>query len=368
GLSHALPSFLSTLVLGSTLFFLSPGGFGATWNAPLELIQTWIEPQAPLSQLFLVLIGYELLPLLLAIGFLVMRDGEEGWKIFTGVTFALPLLFPGHTPNSWMWFLACILFLAARALGLFLEKLLPLSWSTGLSSLVTLLLLGFVAINLIGVAANPTHPINTQPIQLYGVLPLPPLRFLAILGALLVLAASLLLIGLEWGGQTASQALISGVVLLLGIYTLGSTWSVTALRFPDGIELWSTAQSPPQAKLLEQTVSDLSLWHSGHRFGEKIVLAGWAEPPASLVWLLRRHPLAFSQTIQLDGNSTLLITPAAIGEVAPVPYRGQDFLWQRSPSWEMGASDILQWLIFRRLPFKQEMLILWAHKDLFEYK
>lgn len=367
-LGHALPSFLSTLVLGGTLFFLSPAGFGATWNAPLELIQTWTKPQAPLSQMFLVLIGYELLPLLLAIGFLLIQDGEERWKIFTGVTFALPLLFPGHTPNSWMWFLVCILFLTARALGLFLEKSLPLSWSTGLSGLVAILLLGFVALNLIGIAANPTHPINAQPIRLYGILPLPPLRFLAILGALLVLAASLLLIGLEWGRQTASQALLTGVVLLLGIYTLGSTWSVTALRFPDGIELWSTAQGPAQAKLLEQTVSDLSLWHSGHRFGEKIVLAGWPEPPASLVWLLRRHPLAFSQTIQLDGNSTLLITPAVTGEVAPVPYRGQDFLWQRSPSWEMGTTDILQWLFFRRLPLKQEMLILWAHSDLFEYK
>ncbi|MFO3797539.1 MAG: hypothetical protein ACK8QZ_09700, partial [Anaerolineales bacterium] len=195
-----------------------------------------------------------------------------------------------------------------------------------------------------------------------------PLRFLAILGALLVLAAGLLLIGLEWGRKTASQALLSGIFLLLGIYTLGSTWSVTALRFPDGIELWSTAQSPSQAKLLEQTVSDLSLWHSGHRFGEKIVLAGWAEPPASLVWLLRWHPLVFSQTIQLDGSNTLLITPAVTGAVLPAPYRGQDFLWQRSPSWEMGSAEILQWLFFRRLPLKQEMLILWTHKDLFEYR
>lgn len=367
-LSHALLSFLSTLVIGGTLFFLSPAGFGATWNAPLELIQTWTKPQAPLTQMFLVLIGYELLPLLLTLGFLVIQNGEEKWKIFTGVTFALPLLLSGHTPNSWMWFLVCTLFLAARALDLFLEKSLPLTWSTGLSSLVSILLLGFVAINLIGIAANPTHPINAQPIQLYGILPLPPLRFLVVLGAFFVLSASLLLIGLEWGGQTASQALFTGVVLLLGTYTLGSTWSVTALRFPDGVELWSTAQSPSQAKLLEQTVSDLSLWHSGHRFGEKIVLAGWTEPPASLVWLLRRHPLAFSQTIQLDGNSTLLITPAMKVDAFPVPYRGQDFLWQRSPSWEMGTTDILQWLFFRHLPLKQEMLILWARNDIFEYK
>lgn len=365
--SHALPSFLSTLVLGGTLFFLSPAGFGATWNAPLEIIQTWTKPQAPLPQMFLVLIGYELLPLLLALGSLVIQDGEEKWKIFAGVTFALPLLFPGHTPNSWMWFLVCILFLAARALGLFLEKSLSLTWSTGLSSLVATLLLSFVALNLIGIAENPTHPVNTQPVQWYGI-PLLPLRPTAILGALLLLTASLLLIGLEWGKGTAFQALHNAAGLLLVLYTLGNTWSVTTLRFPEGIELWSTAQSPSQAKLLEQTISHLSLWHSGHRFGEKIVLAGWVEPPASLVWLLRRHPLAFSQTIQLDGNSTLSITPTVNIETLPVPYRGQDFLWQRSPSWEMGTADILQWFFFRRLPLKQEMLILWTRNDLFEYK
>lgn len=360
-----LPFFV-TFVCGSTLFLFSPAGFGALWKAPLEVIQAWTTMQASLSQMFLVLIGYELLPLLLAIGFL-FRDGQEQWRIFTAVSFALPLLFPGHTPNSWLWFLVPLLFLAAQALDLFLQSLSALTWQTTLSSLAMFLLLIFAAFNLIGIAAEPAQPINTQPFQA-GEISLPPLRFLAIFGALLVLGVSLLLIALEWGKRMAWQTWFLSVVLILGIYTLGSLWSITGMRYPDGIELWSIAPNPAQAELLEQTVSHLSLWRSGHRLAEEIVLAGWEDPPASLVWLLRRHPVAFSRFIQPEDQSALWISPALINESGARSYRGQAFSWQRAPLGGIGPGEALQWLFFRKLPLREEMLILWASSDLFEYK
>ncbi len=376
---EAFLPFLLTLLLGGTLFFTSPAGFGAIWNAPLELWRSWITLRAPLSQMFLVWIGYELFPSLLAISAFLFRNAERKWLIPLGVTFLIPLLFPGRAPVSWLWFLGILLFLAAHATEQWLQHFSshhPLVFA----EIVSFLLMLFIALNLVGIANNPYHPINSQPLkteialpflQTTWTLPLLPLRWMAILGAVLLLVAGMSLIGLEWGWKATGRALTLSFGLLLSLYTLGSTWSASGLRIQDGTELWSVSWAPPQGRLLEQSLGELSLWRSGHRQGEHVLLAGWAEPPAALEWLLRRYSPEFSQGISpstLDGSYALVITPQTPPEIMPIPYRGQDFLAFSRPRLPIGAPEVIQWLFFRRLPLEHEHIILWVRSDLFDYK
>ncbi len=360
------PTFLATLLFGGMLFSFAPAGLGALWNAPLELIRFWVQPQMSLSDRLLALIGYEALPLLLALGWLLLHPLETHQYFLLGVSFFLPLLVPGGAPSSWLWFLTALLFLAARALDDFLSHIAldgPLSFSL----LVSFLLLSFISINLTGYLQDPSQPINAQPLLLYG-RPFLPLRLLAIVGASLFLLTASILLAVEWGTKQAIDGLGLSLLLLGSLFMLGNLVSVTGLRLQDRLELWPAPQAAPQLRLLEQTTQELSLWSSGHRQAQTVLLAGWQETPPSLKWALRHHPLKHSQTVQLDGSEILIITPPVLPEALAVPYRGQDFIFLTRPARERQPIHFGQWLLFRRLPSEQETLILWVRNDLFDYK
>jgi hypothetical protein len=365
GWQQGAPAFLATLLFGGTLFSFAPAGLGAVWNAPLELVRFWGEPQMSLGDRLLALTGYEALPLLLTLGFLLLRPLERRWYILLGVTFFLPLLVPA-APSSWVWFLTVLLFLASRALDDFLSHI-ALDGSPGVGLLVSFLLLSFISINLTGYLQDPSQPINAQSLLLYG-RPFLPLRLLAIAGASLFLLTALILLAIEWGKKQAMDALGLSLLLLWGLFMLGNLVSVTGLRLQDRLELWPAPQAAPQLRLLEQTIQELSLWSSGHRQAQTVLLAGWQEPPPSLQWALRHHPLKHSQIVQLDGSEVLVITPPILPESLAVPYRGQDFIFLTRPARERQPIHLWQWLLFRRLPSEQETLILWVRNDLFDYK
>jgi hypothetical protein len=47
-------------------------------------------------------------------------------------------------------------------------------------------------------------------------------------------------------------------------------------------------------------------------------------------------------------------------------YRGQDFIWEQTPSWEVAdAAAWFRWVSLRQMPQGQEIIILWARSDLF---
>jgi hypothetical protein len=47
-------------------------------------------------------------------------------------------------------------------------------------------------------------------------------------------------------------------------------------------------------------------------------------------------------------------------------YRGQNFVWRRTPLWDQATfSDWLQWLTFHQVAQQSETVILWTRSDLF---
>ena len=67
---------------------------------------------------------------------------------------------------------------------------------------------------------------------------LPPTRYVLLISVLLLLVVSVLMVALGWSARTARLGSVWGLMVALGIYSLGMAWGATGLRTPDGWELW----------------------------------------------------------------------------------------------------------------------------------
>jgi hypothetical protein len=89
---------------------------------------------------------------------------------------------------------------------------------------------------------------------------------------------------------------------------------------------------------------------------------------ASLRWELRNWPeVRFLSSVPIGELPSVIIN----SEDQPSPnlsigYRGQDFAWWASPTWQGALPDNWpDWLVFRNSPQNQSHVILWARSDIF---
>ena len=61
----------------------------------------------------------------------------------------------------------------------------------------------------------------------------------------------------------------------------------------------------------------------------------------------------------------LVITPVQQSLGLEAGYRGQDFVWRQTPSWDALPTYLLHWVTYRELPTQGETIILWVRQDLF---
>jgi hypothetical protein len=231
------------------------------------------------------------------------------------------------------------------------------------------LLLVFSWLNYAGIALDPLNPANLSPngIQVGGYVllqNLPPTRYLLLLSVLLLLVISLILVALGWSARTARLGTVWGLVIALGVYSLGVSWGATGLRTPDGWELWWPAACPAQADLLRETVDDLSDWSAGDAMAQPVTLLGIESP--ALQWLLRGRVVLPVAALDLQEAPPIVISSQIDSLELSTPYRGQDFVWRKAPSWELlTVADWIPWSVFRKLPSDSEIVILWVRSDLF---
>ena len=93
-------------------------------------------------------------------------------------------------------------------------------------ALLVVLLLVFSWLNYAGIALDPLNPANLSPngIQVGGYVllqNLPPTRYLLLLSVLLLLVISLILVALGWSARTARLGTVWGLVIAVGVYSLG---------------------------------------------------------------------------------------------------------------------------------------------------
>ncbi|MDD5466405.1 MAG: hypothetical protein PHS96_01230 [Anaerolineales bacterium] len=380
----------TTLLVGGTLFFLFPLGVGSWVGGLTAYIQGWIVPSGTPSLMLLASLPiYQPLGVIFGIlGSIQAWRGKAGGNTSTlrptglglGIAICLVMLYPGRQMSDLGWVILPLYIVAAMTISDYLtfspqHKLLNFTQALAFVLLCATLWLQLSSlyqsppgarINLGQlIVQTPEAALYIQRISL----------FLAIF-SLMVLVNIMVVLGRSW--EVARAGLVWGLVVVLGGFTLASTWRTSQLRmnneYLSTYEMWDPLPSPGQVDLLEKTLGDLSLWQTGDRAAIQITTG--IESP-SLRWVLRAFRGASSPE---DGQATDINTATGSGDLPLIvitsqnqeipslaaSYRGQDFVWKLHPGWSgVFPDDFAKWLVFRRVSWNKESVILWARTDLF---
>ena len=190
------------------------------------------------------------------------------------------------------------------------------------------------------------------------------LRWVVILGAIVLGVITTILVALGWSSKAASRGLVLGICVSLGLYVVASMWSVSQVHANGENELWSPPPYTKRIDSLMSTVADLSEWETGFRNTLEIVAV--SEAP-SLRWALRDWVDTKYASDAIGDLPPVILKSGGQSEPSQaVAYRGQGFGVWIYPAWNGALPlDWPKWLVFREAPHYSDELILWARGDLF---
>jgi hypothetical protein len=274
--------------------------------------------------------------------------------LWTLISLALALLYPGRQVSDLVWTLVPLWTLAAVGLASYLPEKKP--------HVISLVQTAVVLI-LAGLAWNTL--ITTDQLAVSPGVTLVWVRLAILAGVAALGALTTALVALGWNWPVSRDGLVWGLSAAFIIYLTSAMWGAAYLRPNQPEELWSLPPAPGQARLLQASLSQLSTWDSG--FNDTAEVISTVDVP-SVRWLLRDFPKAhFIASLSPGERPALIITlQAAETPELAAAYRGQDFTWWVSPGWDTPLpTDFITWLTFRQAPLVNEHIILWARADLF---
>jgi hypothetical protein len=351
-------STLITFILIGTLFFLAPNGLSAALASIPAYTRGWAQPSGiPTARLLASLIVYEPLPVLLGL-ICIIRAWWHGRRramrlsIWMLVALLLAIFYPARQVTDLIWAIMPLLALAsielARHFVIFPEERTEVRGV----ALLTIFILVFAWLDLASISwtSFPSAQAN--------------LRVWLFFGALILLLLSILLIAAGWSVRTAKLGGLWGLTISLGVITLASTFGAAGLRGAYAPEFWPAETRPAQADLLLATVDDLSDWSAGDKTILPVIISGVR--CSALEWLLREHQVTVVQSLDISTSPALVITPLQNDFGLAASYRGQDFAWDQTVSWDASLiNDWVRWLTLRQMPATSDAIILWARADLF---
>ena len=365
----ALLALLVTVLIGGTLFFLSPNGLSAWLSALPAYLKGWVaaSPMTP-GRTLLALLVYEPLGIFLAILSLIRgyrMKSRRIVRISVWLAVALLLAIFYRQTSELVWVIIPLLALGSlelsRALNIYADERVEV----GLVVLVLMILLAYIWFDLAKIAVDPRGQLAATPLPFFGrTLQLAGASYVILLGAFLILTLCIAFVAFGWSTRTAWLGMTWAFVIFLGVYTLGAAWGASGVRLQTGVELWSPDSTPAQARLLLATVDDVSEFSLGHIDAQPVTIMDIDSP--ALEWSLRDRQVEVVSTLDRQVAPPIVITPMMEDLGLPSAYRGQDFTWRQTPLWqEITAPDWIRWLVFRQLPRESETIILWARDDLF---
>ena len=355
---EALLPFIVTFVIIGTLFFMAPNGLSAALASIPEYLRGWaLLSNVRAGWLMISLLAYQPFGILLAV-MALMRGWTQGSRrvialsVWLFVALLLVIFYPARQVADLAWMLIPLWALAALELARYVDVRLNERGEAAGAILLTAFLWIFGWLNftsLVWLSAGAAG---------YN------LRVWLVIGSFILLAFSLLLVAFGWSIRIAQLGAVWGLGLGLGMLGLAGTFGVMGLRGMSNPELWWQEDIPKQAYLLEGTVDDLSEWGRGYDNALPVLIYGVDSP--ALEWALREHQPETVETLDIASAPELVITNGAGDPVLAASYRGQDFTWKLTTSWELAQpGDWLRWLAYREMTQTGENIILWAREDLF---
>ena len=350
--------FVFAFIVAGTLFLIVPNGISAALASIPAFFVGWVSASdVSAARLAFSLAVYQPLGVILA--FITMF---RGWRNNSPRIISLSV-----------WFLVALLlvvFIPSRQIGDLVWALIPL-WAMASLELVrnvdifpeernevlgviflTTFLWAFTWLDLSGLVWTPAGTSQYS------------LRFWLLIGVIFLFVLSLLLVAAGWSIRVAHIGGVLGLTIVLGLFGLGGTLGSAGFRGLANPELWWSQPVPLQADLLQATVRDISEWGVGDDFSAPVVIVGLDSP--ALEWTLRQHQVTVVEALDISSSPDFVITPFENDPVLVAAYRGQDFSWRQTPSWDVTLpGDWMRWVTLREMPQSGETIILWARDDLF---
>jgi hypothetical protein len=353
-----LISLGATFLLAGTLIFLIPTGLSAALASIPEYLRGWrTVPTMNSLWLLISLLVYQPFALLLAIMAII-----RGWikpshrivplSVWFLVTLLLALFYPARQITDLAWVLIPLYAMAALELARFMD-IAPEDRAEAMGAIVlTAFLWVFGWLNFTPMIWSiPGDSSFNQ----HGIL---------VISSIILLILSIVLVAFGWSVRIAQLGLLWGLALSLGVLSLAGALGVTGLRGTSNPELWWPQRIPLQADLLVSTVDELSEWSTGDDDALPIVIVGIDSP--ALEWALREHSPKVANFFDASQPPALIISAFELDPNTIAAYRGQDFIWRFTTTWEVAQPrDWLKWMAYREMTQTSENTILWATDDLF---
>ena len=350
--------FIGVVLVFGTLLFLIPNGLNATANGLVHYLTGW-------SQTSTVTAGRMLLGLVLSqpLGFLFAAVGlvrvvqtKNPLDTFLAVwwlaALALTLLYPAREVADLVWVLLPMLALAARQLAKLLTTEVSFRWTAIAYSIIVVVLLVFTWLSFIAYFQAVRPEVSTFA------------RMVSMLFPVLLLVGAAFVIRWFWDEETAGQGAMWGLIAALGLWGFSAAWGGTGLGAnPEG-QVWWRGAWVDEVDLLQTTLNDLSTWKMRVPGELELVVEGIDSP--ALRWALRDYrQTRFVTTTASSSTPALLITADKPSPELADTYRGQDFVLEVTPIWQLSFKDWLKWIAFKSIPVEKTIVILWARADLF---
>ncbi len=365
------------LILVGTVFFLHLSGLGGIGEVVGRSLQGFVirPAQNPVAFPLLTSLIYE--PVFWIFGVvgaaIVLREdgsflqrGLVGWLI-AGIVACL--VYPGASAQHALWLTIPLAGLAAITIERILTPVqdrfwnVPV-WGPWLHGIGVVATLSITAINVltIGNAALRVSPALIPAID-------QPFRLVLTLLTLALVVILFFLIGSIWGSRAAWHGLGIGLLIFLGVYSLGSGWRASVTSADDAREFWRPHPAQQNLVLLEKELVTASLRNTGMPYEMPLSVA-WADDGA-LAWAIHR----FEKTTFVTQTSPALNGPAIIAPrqdekpALGAAYVGMDF--PVYANWDRGTMqywDVFPWLYQRDSrvqPTTNERIVLWLRADVY---
>ncbi len=351
-------SFLATLLLVGTGFFLSPGNVSGTLSGFISFIRGFItSDRAPFMVKPLTLVAYAGGAVVFGIwgslrGILSRNKMDLFLLCWWVVGLAFVLLYPSGAPVDMVWVTLPLWILSARVVF----PVLQLPEKSRFVMVVTIVLVVVVAAfmlfamrTLVSKSDGDSSTLNT---------------FLALIGGIVLLIVIVLLVNYGWSEKIALPGLIFGLVIVFTAGLISVSVNSTGLAPESSYEIWYPNEAVLSPKWLGVSIERITEWNAVSQNRLEIAISDFDTP--GMRWFLRDgDPVYFLSYLSPQSEPAMLITNAQEMPGISSGYRGQDLIWSRMAAWEaMTPYDYLKWLMTRVAPTYSKEIVFWVRTDL----
>ncbi len=355
-------SLAITVLVFSSLFFTQPQVLGGIFSGFTTYFDQWINPSAANNsspiQIIITFLFYEIFPFSFAmIGIFWIYFNKLHDYVFIAVCWlvaiVISLAYPERDGISLIWSVIPLWIIAAYTIEhlYFLAK--EQSENFYLFTGIICVLLLFMILNLLSLMTYDTSSVDFQ------------LRLAIIAGTLIVIGLLGILLTWGWTVELAYSSTLTGIMILLFLYSFSAGWRSARLGPMAHAELWFSDAYFLDADLLQNSISQVSDLNTGNSQVSDIAILEPASP--AVKWILRNHrEVLYLNSLPKSISPDMVISREADFPGLAASYTGQNFVFIESPQTKLfSLMDWLRWAIYRKYSSEKTDLYFWVKSEIF---